>query len=140
MLTCGATLVRVSWVVATTSGCRLSLAVSRSVHTPSSVQVTVVDRAAALPKEHVAPGSTPEAGVTLHCVVRLGPSGSVTSPAIDTGVPSWPAYGPLGLTTGGSLMITWTQSVTEPVPPLSWPCAVMQISCRPEVRLPVVNE
>src|SRR5258708_2419197 len=88
MLTCGATLPSVSVVVLTTSGCRLSLALRLSVQTASSLHVTVVVNAAALPKVHVVPASTPDSGVALQWVTRLGPSGSETWPASATALPS----------------------------------------------------
>src|SRR5882672_10913996 len=46
--------------------------------------------------------------------VRLGPSGSLTVPEIETAVPSCPEYGPRAFTAGGALMITRTTAVAEP--------------------------
>src|SRR4051812_49054646 len=73
----------------------------------------MVAAAEALPNVQPAPGSTPEAGVTVQVCDKLGPSGSVTDPAIETAVPSCPEYGPPALTTGGALMTTRTTSVAE---------------------------
>src|SRR5256885_2688178 len=65
MVTAGATLVNVNVVLAATGALTPSFPVSVNVKVPSSVQVTVVETAAAVPNGHGAPGSTPDAGAIL---------------------------------------------------------------------------
>jgi hypothetical protein len=73
------------------------------------VQLTEVDTAAGLAIAHVAPGSVPAPGVTVHVDVSPELSGSVTEPAIAIVAPSWPEYGPPALTVGSTVNRTLVQ-------------------------------